>query len=276
MRSLISPCAVIDDTTAVLAAVQALGSSVTRLPASPWPASWPEPWPRVSEPNAVTATTAAAVRTRSRHSRRDRGAAREVFLLSRELSVMRLLWECLLCDFLAAIITTLSDSVPSRTMAAAAPSTSRVTPVPPCTATLAPHKIFFWPEIFFLSASNLRIETDWFTTSWTVLHNCKLWKWAKVRGLSAYQRELGPTLTEREKVDTDISRFVQILFPIVHLEIIFTINIFLSFVVNILAAVNFQNCGLFRCFSLSWGVDIFSLLFIETHFDRRLNHLIDI
>ena len=73
MRSLISPCAVIDDTTAVLAAVQALGSSVTRLPASPWPASWPEPWPRVSEPNAVTATTAAAVRTQSRHSRRDRG-----------------------------------------------------------------------------------------------------------------------------------------------------------------------------------------------------------
>ena len=104
----------------------------------------------------------------SRDTRAVIAATREVFLLSRELSVMRLLWECLLWDFLAAIITTLSDSVPSRTMAAAAPSTSPVTPVPPCTATLAPHKIFFWPEIFFCSASILRIETDWFTTSWTL------------------------------------------------------------------------------------------------------------
>ena len=41
-------------------------------------------------------------------------------------------------------------------------------------------------------------------------------------------------MTEREKVDIDI-RYVQILFPIVHLEIIFSINIFLSFVFNILA-----------------------------------------
>ena len=90
----------------------------------------------------------------SRDTRAVIAATREVFLLSRELSVMRLLWECLLCDFLAAIITTLSDSVPSRTMAAAAPSTSPVTPVPPCTATLAPHNIFLTRNIFLFGVNS--------------------------------------------------------------------------------------------------------------------------